>query len=54
MLRENNERDRVLSQEEYPCLLAPCPAHLKPIVKLAYYTAMRQGEILNLTWVRWI
>ncbi len=50
MLRENNERDRVLSQEEYARLLAHCPAHLKPIVKLAYHTGMRQGEILNLTW----
>jgi integrase len=50
MLRENNERDRVLSSEEYTRLLAHCPAHLKTVVKLAYYTAMRQGEILNLTW----
>jgi len=50
MLRENNGRDRLLSPEEYARLLAHCPAHLKPVVKLAYYTAMRQGEILNLTW----
>jgi integrase len=50
MLRENNERDRVLSPEEYARLLAHCPAHLTPIVKLAYHTGMRQGEILSLTW----
>jgi integrase len=50
MLRENNERDRVLSSDEYARLLAHCPAHLRPIVKLAYYTGMRQGEILNLAW----
>jgi hypothetical protein len=50
MLKENNERDRILSQEEYIRLLTPCPGHLKPIVKLAYCTGMRQGEILNLTW----
>ena len=25
-------------------------AHLQPIIKLAYYSAMRQGEILKLTW----
>lgn len=50
MLRENNERDRVLSSGEYAHLLTHCPAHLKHIVKLAYHTAMRQGEILNLTW----
>ncbi|MDI6854531.1 MAG: tyrosine-type recombinase/integrase [Deltaproteobacteria bacterium] len=50
MLKENNERDRVLSLEEYARLLAHCPAHLKPVVKLAYHTGMRQGEILSLTW----
>lgn len=50
LLKENNVRDRVLSPEEYVRLLAHCPAHMKPIVKLAYHTAMRQGEILNLTW----
>jgi integrase len=50
LLKENNERDRILSPEEYARLLAHCPAHLKPIVKLAYHTGMRQGEILNLTW----
>jgi integrase len=50
LLKENNERDRILSLEEYPRLLAQCSPHLKQIVKLAYHTAMRQGEILSLTW----
>jgi integrase len=50
LLKENNERNRILSPEEYIRLLAHCPAHIKPIVKLAYHTGMRQGEILNLTW----
>ncbi len=50
MLKENNEGDRILSPEKYTRLLAQCPGHLKPIVKLAYHTGMRQGEILNLTW----
>jgi integrase len=49
-LKENNERDRILSPEEYIRLLAHCPSHIKPIVKVAYYTGMRQGEILGLTW----
>jgi len=50
LLKENNERDRILSPEEYTLLLVHCPDHLKSIVKMAYYTGMRQGEILNLTW----
>jgi integrase len=49
-LKENNERDRILSPEEFTRLLAACPEYLKSIVKLAYYTGMRKSEILNLTW----
>jgi integrase len=48
-LKENNERDRVLTPEEYTHLLAHCPSHLSPIVRLAYHTGMRRGEILGLT-----
>jgi len=48
--KENNARDRILSPEEYIRLLVYCPAHVKSIVKLAYHTAMRRGEILGLTW----
>jgi integrase len=51
-LKENNVRDRVLSGEEYERLLAQCPPHTAQVVKMAYYTAMRQGEILNLAWDR--
>jgi integrase len=51
-LKANNERNRVLSQEEYTLLLAQCPGHLKPIVEMAYQTGMRQGEIMGLTWGR--
>jgi len=50
LLKENNERNRILTPGEYIRLLAHCPAHIKPVVKVAYYTGMRQGEILNLTW----
>jgi integrase len=49
-LKLNNGRDRILSQDEYERLLAYLPNYLKPIVKLAYYTGMRKGELLNLTW----
>lgn len=50
LLKENNKRDRVLSSEEYARLLVHCTEHLGPIVRLAYHTGMRRGEILNLTW----
>ena len=50
MLKENNERDRVLSQEEYDRLMVHCAPHVAQVVKVAYLTAMRQGEIINLTW----
>jgi integrase len=52
MLKENNERDRLLSPEEYVRLLPHCPDYLKPIIRLAYFTGMRLGEILNLVWDR--
>jgi len=51
-LKENNVRNRLLSHEEYKRLLTSCPRHTAQIVKMAYHTAMRQGEILNLTWDR--
>ncbi len=50
LLKENNERNRLLSPDEYIQLLAASSEPLKPIIKVAYYTGMRQGEILNLTW----
>ena len=49
-MKENNERDRILSSDEYIQLLAHSPEKLKPIIKVAYLTGMRQKEILYLTW----
>jgi integrase len=49
-LKLNNVRDRVLSRDEYERLIALLPVYLQPAVRLAYYTGMRKGEILNLTW----
>jgi len=49
-LQENNVRTSILSQDEFERLLAACPVHLRPIVVLAYYLAMRKSEILLLTW----
>ena len=50
MLPENNKRDRVLSHEEFKRLISHLPEHAAQIVKTAYYTGMRAGEIFNLTW----
>ncbi len=50
MLPENNARDRILSTEELDLLLQHLPRHAALIVLFAYWTGMRAGEILNLTW----
>jgi integrase len=50
LFKENNVRDRVLTQEEYARLLYYCAEHLRPMVILAYATTMRKGEILGLRW----
>lgn len=50
MLKENNARKRKLTMEEFPRLIAECPGYIEPVVKLAFYTGMRRGEILKLTW----
>ncbi|MBW2598832.1 MAG: site-specific integrase, partial [Deltaproteobacteria bacterium] len=51
-LKEHNVRDRVISHEEFERLIANCLPHTARIVMMAYYTAMRKGEILNLKWDR--
>jgi len=53
MLKENNVRDRVLTDAEYKALLNACTEpYLKLIVVTAYQTGMRRGEIENLQWDR--
>jgi integrase len=47
-LRENNERDRVLSSEELEKYKAQCPSWYLPIAMMAYFTAMRKSEIVNI------
>ena len=49
-LPENNIRQRVLTSEEFEALLNACDLHLNPIVQMAYFMAMRKGEIIRLTW----
>lgn len=48
----HNERDRVLSEEEWNRLYAAAKPHLKPVLLLAYHLGERFGEIVNLTWDR--
>lgn len=50
--RNSNARDRVLSPEEFKALFGKSPKHLKDIISTGYYTGMRLGEILNLTWYK--
>jgi integrase len=49
-LFKENARDRTLTPEEYQKLVQHSPAHLKPMIELAYFTAMRKGEIMGLKW----
>lgn len=48
----NNERDRILTAEEWQRLYEAASPHLKPILLTAYHLGQRLGEILNLTWDR--
>jgi integrase len=53
LLKKNsNARDRIITQDELEKLLEHLPKHGKDILKTAYYTGMRKGEIMNLTWDR--
>jgi len=46
----SNRRDTVLTYPQYKSLYAAVPEHLKAIVATAFWTGMRLGEILKLTW----
>lgn len=50
--RNANARDRILTPVQYESLLKHLPLHSRAIVSMAFYTGMRRGEILNLTWDR--
>lgn len=43
-------KDRILTEEEEPRLLAALAEYLKPVVLIALHTGMRKGEILKLRW----
>jgi integrase len=43
-------RDRVLSGDEFERLSKNTSGHIRGVIMMGYYTGMRKGEILNLTW----
>ena len=47
-----NERDRILSDDEWTRLYHASPPHLQSVLLTAYYTGMRIGEVRGLTWDR--
>jgi integrase len=49
-LAENNVRKGFFNHADYLKLKCAVPAHLQPVVTLAYFTGMRRGEILKLRW----
>ena len=48
--RNGNARDRVLTLDEFNGLMSHLPRHAKVLLAIGFYTGMRRGEILNLTW----
>lgn len=52
MLREDNERSRVLTTDELARILTHAADWLRPIITVAYWTAMRRAEVVNLRWDR--
>jgi len=43
-------RDRILTQDEFDRICGHSIKHIRDILSMAYYTGMRRGEILSLTW----
>jgi len=52
MPNPNNERDRVLSDEEWMKLYHTAKPHLRPVLLTAYQLGQRFSEIVGLTWDR--
>ncbi|MFC1549575.1 tyrosine-type recombinase/integrase, partial [Nitrospirota bacterium] len=50
MLKESAPRSGFFTHEEYQNLRLALPDYLRPVIAMGYYTGMRKGEILGLTW----
>ena len=51
MLKKGQDvRNRILAPTEFDALVKHAEDHAKPIIAMGYYTGMRKGEILKLTW----
>lgn len=48
--RNGNARDKIITPEQFLTLMGHLPRHARAILATAFYTGMRKGEILSLTW----
>ena len=50
LIKGSDVRNRILSPDEFKGLMKHSKGHTKAIISMGYYTGMRKGEILKLTW----
>lgn len=50
MKKGSDVRNRILSPDEFDALMEHAKGHTRQIIAMGYYTGMRKGEILALTW----